>query len=346
MTHAVRRVAATGLAVALLTCAPQAFGWGATGHRIIGVLGEKTLPADLPAFLHTPEAIEIVGEMAREPDRFKGSGLTHDSARDPGHFTDVDDDGKILGGPALDALPPTREGYDTALRAIDTAEHKAGSVTEYKAGYLPYSIVEGWQHLVKDFAYWRILKAAIPLEKNADHKAWLVRDLKRRERTTLNDIGYWAHFIGDGSQPMHVSEHYNGWGNFPNPNGYTQDKVHGPFEGAFVRQNLTVATVASVLPPPAYCAAPIEVCTARYLEATEASVIPFYELQKAGGFAGSDARGVAFANARVAAGAAELRDLTIKAWAASAHASAGYPAITVDQALAGVDAYGPLYAED
>ena len=67
------------------------------------MLAEKTLPTDMPAFLHTPDAIEIVGEMAREPDRFKGSGLTHDSGRDPGHFTDVDDNGKVLGGPALDS---------------------------------------------------------------------------------------------------------------------------------------------------------------------------------------------------------------------------------------------------
>jgi len=338
MTHLFRRAAGAGLALALLGSASQAWAWGATGHRIIGMLGEKSLPADMPAFLHTPDAIEIVGEMAREPDRFKGSGLTHDSNRDPGHFTDVDDNGKILGGPALDALPPTRALYDTELRKV--------GADEYRAGYLPYSIVDGWQHLVKDFTYWRILKAAIPLEKNPGHKAWLERDLVRRERTILNDIGYWGHFIGDGSQPMHVSEHYNGWGNFPNPNGYTLDKVHGPFEGAFVRQNLTLASVEAVLPSATACRELIEVCTAHYLETTEASVIPFYELQKAGGFVGSDPRGVAFANARVAAGAAELRDLTVKAWIASTHGSAGYPAVTVDQVKAGADAYGPLYAED
>ena len=338
MIGSIRRPVAAGLALVLLASASQAGAWGATGHRIIGLLGESTLPGDMPAFLHTPEAVETVGEMAREPDRFKGSGLTHDKARDPGHFTDVDDDGKVMGGPALDALPPTREGFDTALRAV--------GATEYKAGYLPYSIVEGWQHLVKDFAYWRILTAAIPLEKNPDHRAWMQRDLKRRERTILNDIGYWAHFVGDGSQPMHVSEHFNGWGDFPNPNGYTQDKVHGPFEGAFVRQNVTEASVKAVLPQLAPCRDMIEVCTAHYLEATEASVAPFYELQKAGGFAGPDPRGIAFANQRIAAGAAELRDLTVKAWAASAHASAGYPAITVDQALAGGDAYDALYAED
>ena len=28
------------------------------------------------------------------------------------------------------------------------------------AGYLPYSIVDGWQQLVKDFGYWRVLVAA------------------------------------------------------------------------------------------------------------------------------------------------------------------------------------------
>jgi len=339
MSKLLRRATASGLTLVLLASASQVWAWGATGHRIIGMTAEQSLPADMPAFLHTPDAIEIVGEMAREPDRFKGSGLTHDSNRDPGHFTDVDDSGRILGGPALDDLPPTRALYDTELRKV--------GVDEYKAGYLPYSIVDGWQHLVKDFTYWRILKAAIPLERNADHRAWLERDLVRRERTILNDIGYWGHFIGDGSQPMHVSEHFNGWGkDFPNPNGYTLDKVHGPFEGAFVRQNVTLESVTAVLPPPTPCTAMIEVCTAKYLEATEAAIIPFYELQKAGGFVGSDPRGVAFANARVAAGAAQLRDLTIKAWAASAHGSAGYPAVSVDQVKGGADAYGPLYAED
>ncbi len=32
---------------------------------------------------------------------------------------------------------------------------------QYKAGYLPYSIVDGFQQLRKDFAYWRALTKAI-----------------------------------------------------------------------------------------------------------------------------------------------------------------------------------------
>jgi hypothetical protein len=41
----------------------------------------------------------------------------------------------------------TREDYDTLLRAK--------GFTQYKAGYIPYSIVDGWQKIRKDFAYWR-----------------------------------------------------------------------------------------------------------------------------------------------------------------------------------------------
>lgn len=38
--------------------------------------------------------------------------------------------------------------------------------------------------------------------------------------------------MGDASQPMHVSVHFNGWGNCPNPNGHTDSKkIHFYFEG-------------------------------------------------------------------------------------------------------------------
>jgi hypothetical protein len=48
----------------------------------------------------------------------------------------------------LSPLPATQEVYDTALRVHGS--------NEYDAGYLPYSIVDGWEQLQKDFAYWRI----------------------------------------------------------------------------------------------------------------------------------------------------------------------------------------------
>jgi hypothetical protein len=326
--------------VLLLSASPRALAWGATGHRMIGVLAAESLPADLPAFLHGPATIEALGELAREPDRWRGAGKTHDNMRDPAHFTDVDDEGKVLGGPALNALPATREEFDKALAPLGTSS--------YHAGYLPYSIVDGWQQLVKDFAYWRIETAAIAREANPAHKTWMEHDLKQREALIVSDLGVWSHYVGDGSQPMHVSVHYNGWGNFPNPNGYTQDKVHGPFEGAYVRDNVKLEAVRAAMPAPRACAAAIDVCTVQYLTATEATVVPFYELQKAGAFAGPTPKGVAFATERVAAGAAEVRDLTAAAWAASAAMPIGHtqPITAADVASGKADAWDDLYGDD
>ena len=86
----------------------EALAWGDSGHRMIGRLAVEALPDELPEFVRSARAAEDVGEFAREPDRSRGAGKVHDTTRDPGHFVDVDDDGKVMGGPALDDLPPTR----------------------------------------------------------------------------------------------------------------------------------------------------------------------------------------------------------------------------------------------
>ena len=337
---AARTAAALACLAVAWTPASGARAWGATGHRLIGQLGVAALPSDLPAFLRGDKTVEAVGELAREPDRWKDSGAAHDTDRDKAHFVDVDDTGKVLGGPALAALPATRSDYEAALQKVGT--------DSYHAGYLPYSIIDGWQQLAKDFAYWRVLTAAIPRERDPVRKAWLERDLARREALTVRDLGVWAHYVGDGSQPMHVSVHFDGWRNYPNPNGYTQDRVHAPFEGAFVRAFVDPGQVRAAMPAASPCPDAIDVCVGSYLAATAATVEPFYALQKDGAFAGADpVRGTAFATQRLAAGAGELRDLVVSAWAASAHGSVGYPEVSVEQVVkGGIDPYDRLYGED
>jgi hypothetical protein len=333
------RTAALLAAMAASLPASSALAWGATGHRLIGQVAVAALPDEVPAFVRSPRAIQDIGELAREPDRWRGAGKVHDTTRDPAHFVDVDDDGRILGGPPLFALPPTRTDYESALRAVGTESARAG--------YLPYAIIDGWQQLAKDFAYWRILTAAIPRERDAARKAWMTRDLERREAQTIQDLGLWAHYVGDASQPMHVSVHYNGWGSFPNPHGYTQTRVHVPFEGDFVRRSVSIEQVRAALTPPDPCADAIETCVSRYLAQTTARVITYFELQKAGGFSGVDPRGPTFARERVAAGAAALRDLVTAAWRASAKGSIGYPALSVESVVdAKADPYEALYGED
>ena len=75
---------------------------------------------------------------------------------------------------------------------------------------------------------------------------------------------------------------------------------------------------------------------------------PLYALEKAGGLAPGDARGVAFATARMGEGAAELRDLVSLAWAASLKNKVGYaPPVAVTDVLAGkADPYAVLRGTD
>jgi hypothetical protein len=320
--------------------AGEAMAWGSSGHRIIGRAAIEALPADLPPFLRAETSAIAVGEFSREPDRSRGAGLTHDKDRDPGHFVDADDQGRVGGVLMLGALPPTRDDYEKALRAAGTSS--------WIVSYLPYSIVEDWQQLRLDFAYWRVEDAGARHTADPAHKAWLEADRARRESQILVDIGLLSHFVGDGSMPLHVSIHYNGWGDFPNPDGYTTEKVHVPWEGVYVRQVVDYAAVKARMAPFEDCACPIEQRVGAYLTSDLATVIPFYQLEKAGAFKPGEAKGVGFTTERVAAGAAELRDEIILAWKASGAESVGYqPSVSVPDVEAGkVDPYDSLYGAD
>ena len=319
-------------AAALLAAALPATGaraWGPTGHRLIGELAMARLPTDLPAFLRDTDVARDIGMLAQEPDRWRNSGDPHDSERDPGHFVHVLDDGTMVGGPKLAALPPTRRDYDTALRA-------AGS-TQYDAGYLPYSIIDGWQQLREDFAWWRADAAGEKLAKAAADRAWFARDRKLREMLTVRDLGVWAHFVGDASQPNHASVHYDEWGPGPNPEGFPQSKgIHWRFEGTFVGANIKAADIAPLIAAPRDCACAITQRTAAYLVATQSFVLTLYRLDKAHAFDGAGTpEGKAFAASRIAAATAELRDMVVSAWRDSADWKIGIPAVAVKDAEAG-----------
>lgn len=324
----------------------QAFAWGASGHRMIGELGARSLPDEIPAFVRTPQSVAFIGELAREPDRWRDSGLVHDRERDPGHFVDATDEGTVYaGGPSLKALPPTREDYDTAVRATTKpgATDPKDKHTQYTAGYLPYSIIDGWQQLVHDFAFWRIDVAGEKYAKTDEDRTWFTQDRILREGLTVRDLGVWAHYVGDASQPLHVSIHYNTWGDFPNPEGFTQTPgLHSKFESAFVHANITEADMAPLMAPYRDCACTIDVRTADYLMTSLGFVAQTFRLDKdhafdppaAGAAVNPDAK--AFAAARLAAGAAELRDMVVDAWRASATAKVGYKgAIDVQKVEAG-----------
>jgi len=71
------------------------------------------------------------------------------------------------------------------------------------------------QQLTKDFGYWRALVVAEQHANDPAEAARFARDRQIREMLTIRDLGVWTHYVGDASQPLHISIHYNGWGNYP-----------------------------------------------------------------------------------------------------------------------------------
>lgn len=319
-----------GIAVLLLAFGSvgPADAWGAYGHRIISAVAIAALPDTVPGFVRSPEAQAEIRLLGPEPDNLKGDKNAFDKDRFGAHFLDLEDDGTVQHAVALNKLPATRQGYEDVLRARGRSFDD--KPTQWEAGYLPYEIVEGWEVVVRDFGFWRIAvygESHAPTE--ADRAAFA--QLRRlRETLTLRDIGYWSHFVADGSQPLHVSVHYNGWGDFPNPHNYSNSKtIHARFETTFVNAHASEALVLPRIGPYVAGSGPLLPRVEQYLLATNGHVEDIYKFEAADAFARATPGAVDFTLDRLADGARALRDWIADAWTASADEKIGYPPASV-----------------
>jgi hypothetical protein len=330
-----RRVIAASFAL-VFGCGAPAFAWGDKGHEIIGQLAGSSLPATVPAFMRTMPAQYELMYLGPELDRLKGSGTAWDAENDPGHYIDLDDNGMIAGVVSLQKLPATREDYDTALRAAGT--------DQYRQGYSPYAIIEGWEQLRYDFGYWRVDNYRASHGATSGARAVAVTNRAIDQALILRDAGVWGHFVEDACQPLHVTIHFNGWGKYPNPNGYTMSqKTHSFFESTFVDRYITPSIVNRQMVP-SMMIAPDKLLTqdqiatlvAGYIQGSVQAVGPLYDIEKAGGFANGSPAAVKFTATQLARGADELRDLITLAWYDSLNAKVGYPYQSVRDILKGL----------
>jgi hypothetical protein len=300
---------------AVLGCGVQtAWAWGHDGHSMINRLAAENLPPDVPAFLRNGNALDVLGWLAPEPDRWR-EGARGELVGAPDHFIDMEwaelAEVSCAAGtadcPASGTMLPTRR-YDF-IRALAATQPKNPSLplTPEKVGLLPWQTAEIFERLRVDFRQYRQMVAAN-------------QDVAPVETAILFDAGWLGHFAGDGSQPLHTTIQYNGWTG-ANPNGYTTEhKIHSLFESAYVAANIK----ASDLTPLVSAAQPqvIDDEWAQYMEYlkhTNGMVEKVYQLEKAGGFTGSGTpEAKTFTDERLAAGAIELRDLIYSAWVHSA----------------------------
>ncbi len=308
-------------------CAGQALAWGDTGHRLVGEEAMRALPKGLPAFLYLRQSVRDVGQYSREPDIWRKAGAIHDAERDPAHLMRLDDNGLTLAGTELTAMPATHSDYDAAVRA-----HGGDPI---KAGYLYYSLSDAYAQVRKDFGVLRVIELAIAGEKDKAKLADLKEAMRRRQDLVLRDIGILSHYAGDATQPMHVSIHYDGWGDFPNPEGFTTEHVHWPVEGPYVHDHVNQAMVHDRVSPQTSCPGTQESCIAARLKRNWTQVVPLYGLEKTGAFKPDSNAGAEFLATLLARGASDLRDMIADAWTHSADAVVNSAGVSVTDVTSG-----------
>jgi hypothetical protein len=290
-------VAVTLLPVMLVQ---QSFAWGLDGHKMINRLAGAALPADVPEFLRSHEALDALEYYGPEPDRWKSRGEPElNAAQSPEHFIDLEY-ADLVG-----ELPRRRYDYVRAL-AFAQKSHADLPLSPEKVGLQPYQTVEVWERLKSAMRDYRALRA--------DHK-----ETKPSECEIVFLAGWLGHYVADGSQPLHTTIQYNGWTGL-NPNGYTTEhNIHSLFESVYVSANVKPADVAPLIAAKPVVLGDIFTDYMAYLRHSNSLVEKTYQLEKAGAFAGAGTpEGKAFTDERLAAGATELRDMIYTAWVKSA----------------------------
>jgi hypothetical protein len=293
---------AFALAAVSATGAQSCFGWGAVGHTIINRLAAQTLPANVPAFLRTQSAIAEIAYLGPEPDRWRSPAEPELSATQaPDHFIDLEN-ADVLG-----TLPRKRYDFIEELCKYRQAHpNEAETFTPQHVGMLPWQTEEVWERLKAGFRDYRELKAQ-------------GKNTKPVEAAIIFYAAWLGHYVGDGSQPLHVTRDYNGWVEKENPHGYTREHhIHSDFETVFVGANITAADVKPFLGPvkPVGDEWPTFL---DYLHNTGSYIGQTYQLYNDGAFNGAGTpAGKQFAEQRIAAGATMLRNMIVAAWVKSA----------------------------
>ena len=272
---------------------------------MINRVAVETLPADVPAFMRTPKALDEIEYLGPEPDRWRSPAEPELSATQaPEHFLDLE----LADVAAPNGLPALRFDFIRELYAAQIQHPSmAEKLTPEKVGLLPWQAEEVFERLKADMRGYR--------ERLATH-----RDIYPVEQAILYDAGWLGHYVADGSQPLHTTINYNGWVEQENPEGFTREHgIHSRFESEFVHDNIRATDVKALVPSaPRELETPFQDFVA-YLRATNRQVAETYRLDKQGGFSGhGTAISRSFTTERLAAGAAMLRDMIYTAWVQSA----------------------------
>jgi len=316
-----RSVVSSALLAAMAPAALHA--WGQQGHEIVNQVALASLPADFPAWVHAPANTDRIIFLAGEPDRWRSSKdeiMEHATA--PDHHFDVEEIADA--GMDLATIPEyryefavqfaaARAAHEGNFRPIEpkyNADHTAGF-----PGFLPWAIVEDYGRLRIGFS---ILKTY--------EKYGTAGEVENARANVVDIMGIMGHFVGDGSQPLHVTKYFYGWTG-ANPNGFiNRGGWHGWIDSGFIaKAGITLGELLPKVEP----AAPLEVAprpdgrdpvfaaVMDYLVATNQQVVPLYQMEAAGPLRMNGpptAEGRAFIDADLLRAGEMLGSLWLTAW--------------------------------
>jgi len=258
---------------------------------MVNRLAIEATASRLPPFMKA--ATNDIVYNALEPDRWREeAGSAMNIAQAPDHFFDSEYWG------AVSTIPADRYTFMAKL-----SEKRVDLI---KVGYLPYSILEGQARLRNAFRNWRNAKTETDREAaraNAVHYAGLL-----------------GHYVADGTMPMHLTVHSNGWAEgYANPKGFTKDRMlHSRYENAYVDAAINQPAVKAKVGPPQRLT-DVFGAVKEHLSRTFGEMEPLYEMEKAGEFNPQSPRvkGTQFIENQVARGATMLGSLWYTAWVES-----------------------------
>lgn len=280
-------------ALLISLAAPSLFAWGEKGHAITTEAAALAMPNDLPRFFY--DHMSTLVYLGDEPDRWRGGGESLEGENAPNHFLDWE---------YADGLTLPRDRYDFIALMQKSGRLRQHGITPSTSGFLPWRIAEMTEQLTTEWRIWRNTRAGSPERAQA-------------EREIVETAGLLSHYVGDASNPLHATTHFNGWADADNPNGYTNDcDTHARFETWFVNRAATTNEVVPRIAAPKLVSDPFTTAVA-FIRSSNALVDDLYRLDKNGGFAQLKPVGVeakTFTLDRLAAGSSLLRDLWWSAW--------------------------------
>jgi hypothetical protein len=308
--------------------ASQLDAWGFRGHTVANLAAVEAIPDDGPAFLKAQKA--YIGHLGPVPDTWRSPTEPYlRISEDPNHgwYTESFDFMKEIPRSRTEF---TLRVYDEYLRAAKSNPERAKLLNIRYTGLQAYSMMEGYERVKAGMRLLRLASAkdgSYRFRNIADMYASISPAYKDPEsvRAMLRTdiafyMGWLGHYIADAAQPLHNSQHHDGW-NGENPKGYTRDPdIHGRFESAYV--DLIALTEADVIPRVRKDARHLEdpwTAILDHMIEARGFVEEVYRLDLRGAFKDpKDADAKALVCSRLASGAGFLRDLVHTAWIESA----------------------------